>query len=151
PTLHSQRGREPSPDLALQLGPKIVFLADVLWHDPAGAFRLWAVVGGLHPVEPALAALFVGYGARDGGAGHHRRLHYSRVYGDGYGARRLHFDYPRRGVSRMGENPPPALVRAGQERDDRTGMIRSRWDQRIQRADELAAAHPFAAEVLQFY
>lgn len=30
-------------------------------------------------------------------------------------------------------------------------MIRSRWDQRIQRADELAAAHPFAAEILQFY
>ncbi|MGB9236713.1 MAG: formate dehydrogenase accessory protein FdhE [Terriglobales bacterium] len=30
-------------------------------------------------------------------------------------------------------------------------MIRSKWDQRIHRADELAAAHPFAAEVLQFY
>ncbi|HEX8814306.1 MAG TPA: formate dehydrogenase accessory protein FdhE [Terriglobales bacterium] len=30
-------------------------------------------------------------------------------------------------------------------------MIRSRWDQRIQRADELATAHPFAAEVLVFY
>jgi len=30
-------------------------------------------------------------------------------------------------------------------------MTRSKWDQRIQRADELAAAHPFAAEVLQFY
>jgi FdhE protein len=30
-------------------------------------------------------------------------------------------------------------------------MKRSKWDQRIQRADELAAAHPFAAEVLQFY
>jgi len=30
-------------------------------------------------------------------------------------------------------------------------MIRSRWDQRIRRADELAAEHPFAAEVLRFY
>jgi FdhE protein len=30
-------------------------------------------------------------------------------------------------------------------------MNRSKWDQRIQRADGLAAAHPFAAEVLQFY
>jgi len=30
-------------------------------------------------------------------------------------------------------------------------MKRSKWEQRIQRADELAAAHPFAAEVLQFY
>jgi len=30
-------------------------------------------------------------------------------------------------------------------------MIRSTWDQRIRRADELAAAHPFAAEVLRFY
>src|SRR5260370_41874473 len=30
-------------------------------------------------------------------------------------------------------------------------MTRSKWDQRIQRADELAAAHPFAADVLQFY
>jgi FdhE protein len=30
-------------------------------------------------------------------------------------------------------------------------MIRSKWDQRIQRAEELAAAHPFAAEVLGFY
>jgi len=30
-------------------------------------------------------------------------------------------------------------------------MIRSKWEQRIRRADELAAAHPFAAEVLQFY
>jgi FdhE protein len=30
-------------------------------------------------------------------------------------------------------------------------MKRSKWDQRMQRADELAAAHPFAAEVLQFY
>jgi FdhE protein len=30
-------------------------------------------------------------------------------------------------------------------------MKQSRWDQRIQRADELAAAHPFAAEVLRFY
>jgi FdhE protein len=30
-------------------------------------------------------------------------------------------------------------------------MKRSKWDQRIQRADELAAAYPFAAEVLQFY
>lgn len=30
-------------------------------------------------------------------------------------------------------------------------MKRSKWDQRIQRADELAAAHPFAAEVLRFY
>jgi FdhE protein len=30
-------------------------------------------------------------------------------------------------------------------------MNRSKWDQRIERADSLAAAHPFAAEVLQFY
>ena len=30
-------------------------------------------------------------------------------------------------------------------------MIRSKWEQRIRRADELAVAHPFAAEVLQFY
>jgi len=30
-------------------------------------------------------------------------------------------------------------------------MIRSKWEQRIRRADELAAAHPFAAEVLKFY
>ena len=30
-------------------------------------------------------------------------------------------------------------------------MIRSKWDQRIRRADELAAEHPFAAEVLRFY
>jgi FdhE protein len=30
-------------------------------------------------------------------------------------------------------------------------MKRSKWDQRMQRADELTAAHPFAAEVLQFY
>jgi FdhE protein len=30
-------------------------------------------------------------------------------------------------------------------------MNRSKWDQRIQRAHGLAAAHPFAAEVLQFY
>jgi len=30
-------------------------------------------------------------------------------------------------------------------------MNRSKWDQRIERAGVLAAAHPFAAEVLQFY
>ena len=30
-------------------------------------------------------------------------------------------------------------------------MIRSKWDQRIRRADELAMEHPFAAEVLRFY
>jgi FdhE protein len=30
-------------------------------------------------------------------------------------------------------------------------MNRSKWDQRIERANGLAAAHPFAAEVLQFY
>jgi FdhE protein len=30
-------------------------------------------------------------------------------------------------------------------------MNRSKWDQRIERADGLAGAHPFAAEVLQFY
>jgi FdhE protein len=30
-------------------------------------------------------------------------------------------------------------------------MKRSKWDQRIQRADELAVAHPFAAEGLRFY
>jgi FdhE protein len=30
-------------------------------------------------------------------------------------------------------------------------MIRSKWDQRIERAQELAAAHPFAAEGLRFY
>jgi FdhE protein len=30
-------------------------------------------------------------------------------------------------------------------------MKRSKWDQRIERADELCAAHPFAAEVLRFY
>ena len=30
-------------------------------------------------------------------------------------------------------------------------MQRSKWDQRIERAGALAAAHPFAAEVLQFY
>ncbi len=30
-------------------------------------------------------------------------------------------------------------------------MIRNKWDQRIQRADELAAAHDFAAEVMRFY
>lgn len=30
-------------------------------------------------------------------------------------------------------------------------MNRSKWDQRIRRAEELAAAHPFAAEVLGFY
>src|SRR5579864_3006680 len=30
-------------------------------------------------------------------------------------------------------------------------MNRSKWDRRIERADVLAAAHPFAAEVLQFY
>lgn len=30
-------------------------------------------------------------------------------------------------------------------------MIRNKWDQRIQRADDLAAAHDFASEVMQFY
>jgi FdhE protein len=30
-------------------------------------------------------------------------------------------------------------------------MNLAKWDQRTQRADELAAAHPFAAEVLRFY
>ena len=30
-------------------------------------------------------------------------------------------------------------------------MKASKWDQRIRRADELAAAHPFAAEGLRFY
>ena len=30
-------------------------------------------------------------------------------------------------------------------------MMRSKWDQRIRRADELAGEHPFAAEVLRFY
>lgn len=30
-------------------------------------------------------------------------------------------------------------------------MIRSKWDQRIRRADQLASEHPFAAEVLWFY
>jgi hypothetical protein len=30
-------------------------------------------------------------------------------------------------------------------------MKRSKWDQRMQRADELTAAHTFAAEMLQFY
>ncbi|HTD23715.1 MAG TPA: formate dehydrogenase accessory protein FdhE [Terriglobales bacterium] len=30
-------------------------------------------------------------------------------------------------------------------------MNRSKWERRIQRAEELASAHPFAAEVLQFY
>lgn len=30
-------------------------------------------------------------------------------------------------------------------------MIRNKWEQRVQRADELATAHPFAAEVLRFY
>jgi FdhE protein len=30
-------------------------------------------------------------------------------------------------------------------------MKRSKWDQRMQRADELATAHSFAVEVLQFY
>ena len=30
-------------------------------------------------------------------------------------------------------------------------MNLARWDQRIRRADELAAAHPFAADVLRFY
>ena len=30
-------------------------------------------------------------------------------------------------------------------------MKRSKWDQRIQRADELISSHPFAAEVLRFY
>lgn len=30
-------------------------------------------------------------------------------------------------------------------------MKRSKWDQRMKRADELTAAHPFAAEMLQFY
>ena len=30
-------------------------------------------------------------------------------------------------------------------------MNRSKWDRRIERADALTAAHPFAAEVLQFY
>ncbi|MGA9968031.1 MAG: formate dehydrogenase accessory protein FdhE [Terriglobales bacterium] len=30
-------------------------------------------------------------------------------------------------------------------------MKRSKWDQRIQRADELTSAHPFAAEAMRFY
>src|SRR5258708_20810480 len=30
-------------------------------------------------------------------------------------------------------------------------MNRSKWERRIQRADELATAHPFAVEVLTFY
>jgi FdhE protein len=30
-------------------------------------------------------------------------------------------------------------------------MIRSKWDQRIRRADEMAAEYPFAVEVLRFY
>jgi formate dehydrogenase accessory protein FdhE len=30
-------------------------------------------------------------------------------------------------------------------------MKRSKWDQRIRRADELTSSHPFAAEVLRFY
>jgi len=30
-------------------------------------------------------------------------------------------------------------------------MKRSKWDQRMQRADELTAAHTFAADMLQFY
>src|SRR5215469_13028071 len=30
-------------------------------------------------------------------------------------------------------------------------MNLAKWDERIQRADELAVAHPFAADVLRFY
>src|SRR5437667_12767191 len=98
-----------------------------------------------------MAALSGGRGTRRGGTRHHRWLHHSRLYGHGDGTLRLHLDHPRRSFGRLGQNAPPSLVRASHQKEVLTDMNRSKWDQRIERAGELAAAHPFAAEVLQFY
>jgi formate dehydrogenase accessory protein FdhE len=51
----------------------------------------------------------------------------------------------------MGQTAPSALVRAGHDEEIRGKVKHSKWDRRIRRADELAAVHPFATEVLQFY
>src|SRR5229473_2629155 len=98
-----------------------------------------------------MAALSGGRGTRGGCTRHHRRLHHSRLHGHGHGTRRFHFDHSRRSFVRLGQDAPPPLVRASHQEDIRTEMNRSKWDQRIERADALTAAHPFAAEVLQFY
>src|SRR4029077_6565236 len=79
------------------------------------------------------------------------RIHHSRLYGNSDGSRRVYLDYPRTSYSGLGQDPSPPVVRTGHERDTAREMKRSKWDQRIQRAEELSATHPFAAEVLLFY
>src|ERR1022692_1308978 len=82
-------------------------------------------------MESALVALSVGHSTRGRCPGDDRRVYHSRLHGHGHGPRRLHFDYSRRSVHGLGENPPPPLVRAGhqgairREIKDRSGRTAS--------------------------
>src|SRR3979490_349064 len=98
-----------------------------------------------------MAALSGGCGTRCGWTRDHRRFHHPRVHGYGHGTRQFCLDGSRRSFVRLGQDAPPPLVRASRQKNTRTKMNRSKWDQRIERAGGLAAEHPFAAEVLQFY
>src|SRR5580700_9448354 len=109
------------------------------------------MVCGVDPVEFALAAVFGGHGSCQRSDGDHRRLHHSRLHGHGHDSWRFYVNHPRRSFGCLGKDAPSPLVRTGHWKDTSAEMKRSKWDQRIQRADELTGAHPFAADVLQFY
>src|SRR6478609_2316595 len=98
-----------------------------------------------------MAALSGGCGTRRGWTRNHWCFHHSRLHGHGHGTRQFYIDDPRRSLVRLGQDAPPPLVRTSHEGEGRAKMNRSKWDQRIHRADALVAAHPFAAEALQFY
>src|SRR5579863_2063938 len=93
--LHRERRPESAPRGPLQLGTESVFLADVLRRDSVGAFGVRALVRGIHPVEFALATVFLRHSARRCRSRHHRRLHHSRLHGNGDDSRRVYFDHPR--------------------------------------------------------
>ena len=104
---------------------------------------LWAVVRGIDPVEFALAPTFVCHRARCRRSCHHWRFHHSRLHGNCHDSRRVYLDHSRRSFGHLGEDPPSPLVRAGHRQAAPAEMKRSKWDQRIQRADELTVRTSF--------
>ena len=139
----------PSAD-RFNAGQKILFWGFFLvWNPPAAVWPDF-VVSPPDSLEPSLPPVFRRDRPSRSRPAHDWAVHHSRLYGHRNGTGRFRLGDSRRRLDRLGQKVSSPLVRTLDARAA-LAMNVTKWDARIERANQLAAAYPSASEGLHFY